>query len=62
MEQIDIMIGNDKPYIKVTVNERILAEQASNRKEVRILFIFEMFYKKWTANRQRLLVIRLLAL
>lgn len=44
------MIGNDKPYIKVTVNERILAEQASNRKEVRILFIFEMFYK-WTANR-----------
>lgn len=46
------MIGNDKPYIKVTVNERILAEQASNRKEVRILFIFEMFYK-WTANRQK---------
>lgn len=40
-----IMIGNDKPYIKFIVNERILTEQASYRKEVRILFIFEMFYK-----------------
>lgn len=40
-----IMIGNDQSYIKVIVNERILTEQASYRKEARILFIFEMFYK-----------------
>ena len=39
------MIVNDQSYIKVIVNERILTEHTSYRKEARILFIFEMFYK-----------------